>query len=62
VWDVCLVVNTDELSHSLKTCQPSWIFTTPALYRLVSDAAAMANILLRVFFYIFTVEEIATVM
>jgi len=41
-------LSTDELSHNLRTCQASWIFTTPALYNTVVDGVARANITLKV--------------
>ena len=43
---LCLL--TDELLHCLNNCQASWIFTTPALYNRVVEAAAKASVSIKV--------------
>jgi len=37
---------TDELSHVLKNCRPSWIFTTSEHYKTVTDGITRASIIL----------------
>ena len=48
---------SDELSHPLKNCQPSWIYTTPTQYKSVVEGLAKANVSVKVCFYTFAVHQ-----
>jgi len=45
------------MSHLLKNCQPSWIFTTPAQYETVTEGLDKANVSVKVCLHAVTLYQ-----